>query len=181
MSRDTWEPTGGREVSVSELAVLWRAALEDGATGLTVSGGEPLEQPAELAALLAAADQARIEAGGGADLLVYTGYEPAEIKGVAAEALRLADAVITGRFDATAPTGLIWRGSANQTLTPRTALGLTRYGPHLDHTPLRAPMQMAVAHGDVRLVGVPRRGDLAALERSLRRRGMTFGCVSWRR
>src|SRR5437870_4096214 len=113
MSRHTWDPRGGRDVEVAWLAGVWRRALADGYDGLTVSGGEPLEQPRELAELLAAADRLRCEAGRpDADLLVYTGREDAELAASpqAAAALTHADAVITGRYRAGEPTRLVWRG-----------------------------------------------------------------------
>ena len=44
IARDTWDPAGGHEVAVADLTAVWQAAVDDGADGLTVSGGEPLEQ-----------------------------------------------------------------------------------------------------------------------------------------
>ncbi|MFJ4619058.1 4Fe-4S single cluster domain-containing protein [Streptomyces sp. NPDC088812] len=134
MSRHTWDPAGGRPVTVGELLRLWDAALARGAEGLTVSGGEPLAQPAALAALLRGADRVRRRHGRPADLLVYTGHEPQEVPADVWSALTDADAVITGRFRVAEPTDLVWRGSANQRLVPRTALGARRYGPHLSRT-----------------------------------------------
>jgi anaerobic ribonucleoside-triphosphate reductase activating protein len=180
MSRDTWDPAGGREVTVADVAAIWAAALADGADGLTVSGGEPLAQPAALGELLAAADEARTVAGRDADLLVYTGYDDDEITGDAAAALRRADAVITGRFDVAQPTGLIWRGSANQRLTARTPLGQRRYDAYRQHEAARVPMQVTADGGSLWFVGVPRRGDLPRLERALRRRGVSLDGVTWR-
>jgi anaerobic ribonucleoside-triphosphate reductase activating protein len=180
IARDTWDPGGGREVPVSELAAMWQTAVAAGADGLTISGGEPLEQPGGLSALLAAADGIRAAAGREADFLVYTGYADAEITGAAAAALSRADAVITGRYDVTQPTRLIWRGSANQCLTARTPLGERRYERYLDCAPDRAPMQVAVDGGNVWFVGVPRRGDLPRLERVLHRRGVSYTGVTWR-
>ncbi len=180
IARDTWDAEGGREVSLSELAGLWREALAAGAEGLTVSGGEPLAQPAALGEFLLAAARIRAELASNADLLVYTGYEPGEITGPAAGALDRADAVITGRYDVTRPTRLIWRGSANQVLTTRTPLGTLRYGPYLDYAPDLVPFQVAASGGNLWFVGVPRQGDLPKLERALRQRGVTFEAVSWR-
>ncbi|TDC70797.1 radical SAM protein [Actinomadura sp. GC306] len=178
LARDTWDPGGGAEITVAELTRVWADALRDGADGLTVSGGEPLAQPDGLRDFLAAVAELRDDLAPAADLLVYTGYEPSEISD--GTALAHADAVITGRYDVTRPTRLIWRGSANQVLTPRTPLGRDRYGPYLDHEPDRAPMQVAVDDRDVWFAGVPRRGDLNRLRRELAARGITFKEVSWR-
>ncbi|MGY0060212.1 4Fe-4S cluster-binding domain-containing protein [Streptomyces sp. LZ34] len=190
MSRNTWDPRGGTVRPVSSLLALWRAALARGADGLTVSGGEPLDQPAGLLALLGGAAEARAEAvaaGGPAagreiDFLLYTGYEEREVEHDAARsaAVRHADVVVTGRFQAAEPTELVWRGSANQRMLPRTALGRARYQAHLARTAGGPRLQVVEGEGDVRLYGVPRRGELAALERGLRRSGIRLTGVSWR-
>ncbi|MEU5614676.1 4Fe-4S single cluster domain-containing protein [Streptomyces sparsogenes] len=190
MSRHTWDPGGGTPRTVSSLLGLWRAALARGADGLTVSGGEPLDQPAGLAALLAGADLARARArapGGPAagrdiDFLLYTGYEEDEVERDAARsaAVHHADVLVTGRFRAAEPTRLVWRGSANQRMRPRTALGRARYEAHLTRTASGPRLQVVEGEDDVRLYGVPLRGELAALERRLRRAGVRLTSPSWR-
>lgn len=180
MSRDTWSADGGTEVAVEELVAAWRDAVVDGAEGLTVSGGEPLAQPAAVAGFLAAAGEIGAAAGRELDILLYTGYERDELGAAERAVVELADAVVTGRFDVARPTDLIWRGSANQQLTPLTRLGWSRYGPYLDHVPDRTPMQFAVDDRDIRFIGVPRRGDLARLERAMARRGVHLEGLTWR-
>lgn len=175
MSRDTWNPREGRAVPVRELAGLWETAAAEGAQGLTVSGGEPLDQPEAVTSLLAEA-----RARGCADILVYTGYELEEAWRRAPDALRAADAVISGRYDVTAPTRLIWRGSANQVLTPLTEQGRNRYGPFIGFEPEQAPLQAGVDDGVLWLIGVPRSGDLARTESALRDLGIKLGGPSWR-
>lgn len=183
MSRHTWDPRGGHDVEVERLVRLWLRALADGYDGLTVSGGEPLEQPGALAAFLDAADRVRRDAGrADADLLVYTGWENAEIAASppATAALDRADAVITGRYRAGEPTSLVWRGSANQQLTPRTPLGHRRYDAYLRRRSDHPELQVGVTDGAVHIVGVPRPGELSALERDLVARGVTFRENTWR-
>ncbi|MER6916534.1 4Fe-4S single cluster domain-containing protein [Streptomyces sp. NPDC000594] len=181
MSRHTWDPGGGGTRTVASLLRLWRAALARGAAGLTVSGGEPLEQPEGVAALLDGAAAVRDEAADRpVDLLLYTGYEDQEIAAdpARAAAVRSVDALITGRFRAAEPTDLVWRGSANQRLRPLSRLGRARYAGHLGRTDTTGPrLQMAWGEGenDVRLYGVPRRGELASLERRLRAAGIRPG------
>ncbi|WP_306370616.1 4Fe-4S single cluster domain-containing protein [Nocardiopsis sp. CC223A] len=185
MSRDTWDPDAGTPVPLESLTAVWRDVLAAGATGLTISGGEPLEQARAVAELVDAAGAERDRLAPGADILLYTGHEPAEITERAADPavariLAGVDALITGRYRAGLETSLIWRGSANQLLLPRTALGHRRYARYIDHRPARAPVQVRVEHDAVLLIGVPRRGMLTALERELVGRGITAGEVSWR-
>ncbi len=118
----------------------------------------------------------RAELGREADLLVYTGYEPDEVD---MTPLRRADAVITGRYDAARPTRLIWRGSANQVLIPRTDLGHARYDRYLDHEPERPPMQFSVDGPDIWFAGVPARRDGKAGAGVARPRCHVRG-VTWR-
>ena len=186
VSRDTWDAEAGEEVAASRIAAVWSQVRADGATGITVSGGEPLQQPTAVADLLEAC--AATEEATGArlaapyDVLLYTGYEPEELPGLgpdAERALSRVDAVITGRYLAGRPTDLIWRGSANQRLLPLTPLGEERYTAFAD---LRdAPrLQVDVDDADLRVIGIPRRGALPRLERALREAGIGIEGASWR-
>jgi anaerobic ribonucleoside-triphosphate reductase activating protein len=177
MSRDTWDPAGGTAVPVTEIAAQWRAARDQGADGVTVSGGEPLDQAPALASLLGLIRQA---GGTETDILLYTGYELPEARERGARVLALADAVITGRYQAGNPTRLIWRGSANQRIVPLSELGRRRYLDYARAEPLRAPMQVGADDDGHWIIGVPRQGDLASLERALRASGFTPSGVSWR-
>lgn len=183
MSRDTWDATAGTPTHPATIAATWRQARAAGADGITISGGEPLTQPAALAATLTLLHADRDPT---TDILLYTGYEPEEIAALAAADPHVAtcldhvDALISGRFDAARPTTLIWRGSANQRLHPLTALGRRRYGPYLHHAPAAPPMQLGATEDGLWLIGVPRRGQLTEFTRALRRRGIALEGVSWR-
>lgn len=180
MARDTWDAGGGTAVDVEELAGRWREAIRRGASGLTVSGGEPLAQAGPLAAFLEAAHRVRAEADGEYDILMFTGYEPEELDARQRRAAGYADVLVTGRFEAAAPTALIWRGSANQRMLPQSDLGRRRYAAHVDHEPERPPVQLRADGTGAWIVGVPRRGTLAALDRALRAGHLDADRVSWR-
>jgi len=191
IARDTWDPLGGGQVSVAELAGLWRQAVRLGADGITVSGGEPLAQPAGLGELLAAVAAVRSELTSQdgvtrheprreLDILVYTGYEPEELSAEQQRAIGAADVLITGRFDAAAPTTLIWRGSANQEMVLRTPLGRRRYAAMAGYRPEKAPMQVSIESGRLWLIGVPRVGDLRRFDSGLRGHGIRPSAATWR-
>lgn len=181
MARDTWDVAGGVAVDVGVLADRWHDAIRNGATGLTISGGEPLAQPEPLAAFLIAARTIAARSAGEYDILVYTGYELEELDAAQWRVVAFADALITGRYEAARPTGLIWRGSANQRLRPLTALGRLRYSAHVTTQSANPAVQARVDEAGVWLVGVPQRGMLARLDRDLRAAGMPADRVSWRR
>ena len=114
------------------------------------------------------------------DILLYTGYDIAELLSRAPTAVDLVDAVITGPFDIRQPTTLIWRGSANQTLHLLTPLARIRYEMYVDHRPEKPDVQVLVGDHDIWYVGVPRAGDLARVDCALRRQGVTAGGASWK-
>jgi anaerobic ribonucleoside-triphosphate reductase activating protein len=104
----THDASGGREVPVAELAA--QLAATPGIEGLSLSGGEPLQQPAAAAALL---DAARAL---GLSTLAFSGYTEDEIRalpGGPAVLTRL-DVLIDGRYVAGERLATGLRGSANQ-------------------------------------------------------------------
>lgn len=180
MSQDTWKADGGTRLETRQLVDLWRAAVGRGATGLTVSGGEPLEQPEAVEAFLRAVHAANTEYDGEYDILLFTGYELEELGADQRRAADLADVLVTGRYEAGAPTELLWRGSANQRMIPLTGLGRSRYAPYLDARPASVPVQLRVDARGAWIVGVPRPGLLPKLDRTLRDGGLAVDRVSWR-
>jgi anaerobic ribonucleoside-triphosphate reductase activating protein len=172
MSRDTWDREGGVSEAVDELTERWRTAVAHGAEGLTVSGGEPLSQPRPLRAFLEAVRQVSADSGREHDILLYTGFEPEEFDAEQRAAAAQADVLVTGRFVAGEPTALIWRGSANQRLRTQTELGRRRYHAFVHARPAVPPLQLLVNGDGLRIIGVPRRGTVARLDRMLRARGL---------
>lgn len=110
---------GGSEVSVAALAEELDAARRTHAIeGLTVLGGEPLEQLAAVTALCAAARQR------GLGVLLFSGHTLAEIEsGVGGEVLLAGvDTLVDGRFMADRrDTERRFIGSTNQRLIHRSA------------------------------------------------------------
>ena len=180
MSRDTWAAAGGVEVPVEDLTELWRSAVDRGANGLTVSGGEPLQQAAGLAAFLTAADEVRRGVDRELDFLVYTGYDEAELDETRWAAAQHADVVVFGRFDVARPTELVWRGSANQRMTLRTDLGRRRYADFIDHAPENGPLQVEMRGSNPWIIGTPRKEALRNLDRSMKGLGLQIADVTWR-
>ncbi|WP_328618148.1 radical SAM protein [Amycolatopsis sp. NBC_00355] len=177
-SRDTWDPGAGEEVEPSAV-VRWLDSLDGPIDGVTVSGGEPFQQPRALAALLGELDEWRRGRDGPADLLVFSGYTHARLSARpdCADALSRCDAVVTGPYIESRNSGTELRGSDNQELVTLTPLGAERYGPFTD-TPAPA-MQLSLETDVVRLIGIPRRGDLDRLRAELTARGITAEAVTW--
>jgi anaerobic ribonucleoside-triphosphate reductase activating protein len=103
---------GGERVAVAALLEEVRA-LGSGIEGVTVLGGEPLEQAESLAAF-ATGVQAL-----GRSVMVFTGYRREELRARAepavARLLAATDVLVDGRYEAARPeTERRWVGSANQ-------------------------------------------------------------------
>ena len=179
IAKDTWDPDGGVAVDVGELLHDVRRAIAAGADGLTVSGGEPLQQAAALGSLLRGVR----DLGGPFDVLLYTGYEPDELDPRQRATADLADVLITGRYVATAPTRRIWRGSANQEMLLRTPLARERYTEFLEYEPEAPPIQIETsADGRAWWVGVPNHPKTRrVVNATLAALGYTVESVSWRR
>ncbi|WIX92519.1 4Fe-4S single cluster domain-containing protein [Amycolatopsis sp. DG1A-15b] len=177
-SRDTWVADDRHVVDVS--TVLEWCAGPDPSTvdGVTISGGEPSEQPEALTELVTGLDEFRRRYGW--DVLCFTGVEYEDFVARCPRVPALIDALVTGPYRAGEPTDLVWRGSANQRLVPIGERGRERYGRWVDARPERPPLQVQVDEGRVWLVGVPRSGDLGRLQRRLRERGIELEDVSWR-
>lgn len=181
VSRDTW-PVEPEHLSNVESVIEWISARIGQADGVTVSGGEPTDQPLALAALL---DGIRRLADftDDHDILVFSGRSLPEAHSRVPALRDLADAVITEPFIrelASDTCGL--RGSSNQIVTPQTELGAVRYAPDAvdgRYGRQRRQMGVHVDKSDVWLVGIPQRGLLAELESDLAADGVSLGRKSW--
>lgn len=132
--------------------------------GVTITGGEPFDQPEALHALLAAL-RSRVRG----DLLVYSGYPRARLLARFAPVLALIDAVVAGPFRASEPDTRSFIGSANQELMLLTELARVRYAA-LDG--YRRGLNVDVRDGEVLFAGVPERGHLRSIVEQLRELGV---------
>ncbi len=146
---DAWPLDGGEWMDVPRLAR--RIVSEPGIEGLTLSGGEPFEQPAACAALAQAVRRA------GLSVFVFTGFTLEEIRRSAdphaLALLREVDILVDGPFRREVRCRRLWRGSANQ----RVHFLSERYRP--DQFPLdaaEAEVEVIIDEtGDLRLTGFP--------------------------
>ncbi|WP_207401142.1 4Fe-4S single cluster domain-containing protein [Actinomadura roseirufa] len=141
-----------RRMTPAELAA---ELLRDPAvTGLTFSGGEPMEQAAGLAATVRAARRVR-----DLTLICFTGHRLERLAGRPGVAALLAetDVLIDGRYVAARDDGRGLRGSANQRVHHLT--GRLR-GHDLEAGPRRAEIRLSGA--SALLVGVPPAAAVAA-------------------
>ena len=109
------QPFFGNEIDESVLSnIITKAARKSDCKGITISGGDPFEQPQSLLKLL------RLLRNEFDDILVYTGYELSDIQDglVGTEAkmcLEYLDVLIDGKYiDELNYRSCVLRGSSNQ-------------------------------------------------------------------
>lgn len=180
VAQETWAADPAAAVDV-DVILGWLASLAGQVQGITISGGEPFQQPEALEELLRGIGHWRGDAD--IDILVYTGYTLSRLQRAAwaTRLLALCDAVVAGPYVQARNTGQRWRGSANQQIVALSRLGRQRYADHGAAAAGAQPeMQVSIEADRVYLIGIPRRGDMDALTARLRRSGLRSQDVSWR-
>ncbi len=167
ISGDTWKTRQG-DTTVSEIVQSLTSWLDD-CDGVTISGGEPFDQPEQLLQLLLAlrAHNRPI------NVLVYSGYSYEQLQQHKHFKLKLIDALISDPYLKDADQTKALRGSDNQRLHCLTELGqrtFTEYErPLLDSE--KSLDIMFDTNATVWLAGIPRRGDMQKLATLLRADG----------
>jgi anaerobic ribonucleoside-triphosphate reductase activating protein len=161
-----WGPGAAGEL-VDPVALAHQLLADDPAAALTVSGGEPTEQAAAVARLLAAARAL------GRTTWVYSGRTLEELLAAqdpdVLEMLAYVDVLVDGRFEESTAAALMYRGSANQRI-----LRLTETIPASDAE--RGPggrLGVTIdSTGTMVVIGIPPPGFLPQFQARLRERGV---------
>lgn len=170
ISMDTWARQTP-QMTVLELLQQCAAELAE-ADGLTITGGEPFEQPAALRELLVGA---RSVLRPGADILVYSGFSSDQLQPELARLEGLIDVLCVGPFQVTASQTRPLVGSDNQELLLLTEAAKRNFSSYLrlrnaDDDVLDLMMD---SDGTAWMAGIPKRGDLGRLQEILLERGFT--------
>lgn len=177
ISVDTWSFREEQRRSIEDV-VAWLDALDPPIDGITISGGEPTDQPDALEALLGAL-AAR---SASTDVLMYSGRSTEVLQRDFPWLWTRVDVVISEPFDATQMADCALRGSANQRVHLLTDLARRRYPEERieeTYSAQRQQMSINVDGRTIWMVGIPKAGDLAKVERSLARRGITAKRTTW--
>ncbi len=162
ISADTWALGQGATTvdAVLEAMVPWLPEAD----GITISGGEPFEQPEAFLALLGA-----IKSRFAGDILTYTGYSLEVVSHILSQSKGLIDALITDPYDIATSQNLPLRGSDNQTLHCLTTLGLERFREYQNTACHDAPVLDVMFDNDgaAWFAGIPKKGDFARLKHAL--------------
>ncbi|MGH9801965.1 MAG: 4Fe-4S single cluster domain-containing protein [Blastocatellia bacterium] len=155
-SLHTHDPARGRLVAVDKI-IDWLRGHSKCMDGLTISGGEPMQQADSVLALI----RAFRDAFGESDILMYSGLTWRELIRRYEELIKACDVVIAGPYVQTLPA-LPLRGSSNQTVHVLTPLARERYH-DVDRWPVHA-IQASFRNDRLITVGIP---DAAKLSDSI--------------
>jgi anaerobic ribonucleoside-triphosphate reductase activating protein len=166
VSADTWG--SGRGATTVEQVVALVLPWLGHADGITISGGEPFDQPEALAELLRTLPLTSLQ-----DVLVFSGHPWESIEESVPVAMRRIDALISDPFDAKVAQTLRLRGSDNQRLHMLTPLGRERFEGYQRTSEKDEPSLDVMFDGDgtVWLAGIPRQGDMLRLRSLLEQQG----------
>ena len=182
VSQDTWPADPAKAIAIDDL-VAWCKRVTQGAfDGVTISGGEPFDQPLALGGLLQGLRAWRRKAALDFDILCYSGYPLKTLEHKHPKTLALLDAIVPEPYADALPLGPVWRGSSNQPLVLLSDRGRARYAKYVSMAAdADKRMQVAVEGGRVWMIGIPERGDMARVEALCASRGLELDKVSWRR
>ena len=173
-AKHTWDADAGKAVMLSEVLDWIRSLPLADIDGVTITGGEPFEQPEALTGLVRSLRR-DVDFPRDVDVLCYSGFPWKRLRARYGEILRDLDAVIAEPYmERRSPKWL--RGSGNQTVHALSEIGSERYGSEPE---VRNALQIVAAGDGVRIVGIPNRGDLEKMERRLAGYGVSFGERSW--
>lgn len=164
VSVDTWDASLGGTTLAAALAAIqpWLAEAD----GVTISGGEPFDQPQALECML----RSLRETGKlSCDILVYSGYPWERIEAQVSGWTGLVDVLISEPFNPSAGQTLAWRGSDNQCMHLLTPLGISHYSEWVNAPRSALPQALDVffQNGEVWMAGIPTAGSLKALQANL--------------
>ncbi len=101
-----WDFKGGYKLDAEEIV---EEAITNGNLGITILGGEPLDQVESVKELINLSHENDL------NLMLYTGYEEEELNEKQRYCIDNADIVVIGRYvDELRSEELLWRGSTNQ-------------------------------------------------------------------
>lgn len=172
ISKDTWNPDQGWTTIDSVMVAVQRWLPN--AQGITISGGEPFDQPDALRVLLQ-----RLRRISNVDVLVYSGFPFDELTEWLDLNSDLVDVLISGPYQERSSQTFPLRGSDNQALHLLTDLGRERFSSfnRMTQSEDRRFDVMFDDNGSVWIAGIPHRDDFRRLKNTLKAAGH-IGCFS---
>jgi anaerobic ribonucleoside-triphosphate reductase activating protein len=172
INKDTWPFDAGYEIEIKTLISRLIKFKNKRIDGITISGGEPFDQPEALAAMVR-----RLRKLTDGDILVYSGYRYARLKSKYQAILDDIDVLVSGAYCETESDRLIWRGSDNQKIHLLSAMARRIYPKNINKMEYsNRVMQFSVIGNEVFMIGIPARDDMRKFCAILSEKGLNLAC-----
>ena len=156
MSTHTWEFDNKYSVDIENLV---KAITKTGIKRITISGGEPFDQPERLEKFIS------LIRNEFSDILVYTGYRYEKIRKDFPNILENIDALIDSPFIEGCETSSIWKGSENQRFFLFNENLFLDYKNWLKKE--KKSLQILEKDKEIILIGIPYQKDIKKLKKEL--------------
>jgi anaerobic ribonucleoside-triphosphate reductase activating protein len=168
INRDTWDFNGGGQISVRDLIKSVEYQLKK-CDGITISGGEPLDQPDAIREFLF---HVKNQITG--DILMFSGYSKEHIDQHHPWVSDVIDILITDPFDELSGQTKFLRGSDNQRIFLFSEKAFLRYSADINEQAWgnQRRLQVFFENNEVFFAGIPRIGDMDELKILLTEKGV---------
>ena len=158
LSPESWEFRQDLFISFSDLKVRLEKFQEFDPDGVTISGGEPFDQPDGLLILLNILNKLNFNS-----IMVYSGYKFSYLQKKYSPYLNLIDLLISEPFILDEKDTKLWRGSDNQkihVLSPRAKKIYNEFEFNNARYTEQRPLQIKEDNHSIFIIGIPKRCDL---------------------
>ncbi len=176
MSHDTWDPQAGINYEIKEIIDKIEIYTDEKIAGVTISGGEPFQQPDALMELIDGLRKSEFLSRKEIDIICYSGFNEQFLRENYANIIERLDVLIPEPYNPRMISNESWRGSNNQPFILLTPLGAKRFNVNFKSRRI----QLEIDDDSIEIIGIPQRGDLRLIERQLAEIGISLENVSWR-
>lgn len=165
LSPHMWAREDGIAMEVTALINEIQGLSGGTARRVTISGGEPFEQPEALGLLLCG-----LRTNAFHDIMVFTGYRHEELAARFPSILALVDVLVDGPFEKGNETDAVWKGSGNQAMIVLTKNEELRelYLAYQAGNAGKRQLQIIEKNGVLQIVGIPLQKDAEVIRHGLR-------------
>ncbi|HNY12877.1 MAG TPA: 4Fe-4S single cluster domain-containing protein [Candidatus Wallbacteria bacterium] len=168
INKDTWPFDEKHKILLSDLRDRLNIFKSKRVDGVTITGGEPFDQPAALIKLVK-----YLRGITDGDIFVYSGYRYEYLSRKFPAILSKIDVLVSEPFAENETDRLIWRGSDNQKIHLLSAAARKLYPKNINKIEYSGrKMQFSIIGDEIFMIGIPARTDMKKFYKLLNERGV---------